>query len=161
MVRKVFLVVSIVGAFASLVVWVSDDRIHGRPDEKHYRVSIPMQGWLELGAFRGCAYMHHSGRPTSIRPPGSAKTVFEIPGIHYEARISFAIFGAWVQDRWVMIHSLLLILAFAVYPSLAFIRGPLRRHRRRKHGLCLVCGYNLTGNTSGVCSECGTTVTTP
>ena len=29
------------------------------------------------------------------------------------------------------------------------------RWLRRKHGLCVRCGYNLTGNTSGICSECG------
>jgi hypothetical protein len=29
---------------------------------------------------------------------------------------------------------------------------------RRKHGQCLGCGYSLTGNTSGVCPECGTAV---
>jgi hypothetical protein len=23
---------------------------------------------------------------------------------------------------------------------------------------CMVCGYNLTGNTSGVCPECGTAI---
>jgi hypothetical protein len=44
----------------------------------------------------------------------------------------------------------------AVYPAIAFIRGPLRRHRRRRKGLCLKCGYDLTGNVSGVCPECGT-----
>ncbi len=43
----------------------------------------------------------------------------------------------------------------ATYPALAFIRGPLRRHRRRKRGLCVRCGYNLTGNVSGRCPECG------
>jgi hypothetical protein len=26
----------------------------------------------------------------------------------------------------------------------------------RDHGLCLGCGYDLTGNVSGVCPECGT-----
>jgi hypothetical protein len=26
---------------------------------------------------------------------------------------------------------------------------------RRKMGLCAHCGYNLTGNVSGVCPECG------
>jgi predicted Zn-ribbon and HTH transcriptional regulator len=35
-----------------------------------------------------------------------------------------------------------------------------RRRRRRRyrltHGLCLTCGYNLTGNVSGRCPECGT-----
>jgi len=46
-------------------------------------------------------------------------------------------------------------ILFATYPTIAFIRGPLRRYRRRKRGLCIRCGYNLTGNTTGVCSGCG------
>ncbi len=52
-------------------------------------------------------------------------------------------------------------ILLAIYPTLAFIRGPLRHRRRRrlrKHGLCLGCGYDLTGNESGVCPECGTEV---
>ena len=48
-----------------------------------------------------------------------------------------------------------LLLLFCLYPTIAFVRGPYRRHRRRKRGLCLTCGYNLTGNVSGVCPECG------
>jgi len=36
------------------------------------------------------------------------------------------------------------------------------RPRRKKHaeavGQCLACGYNLTGNASGVCPECGTVI---
>ena len=44
------------------------------------------------------------------------------------------------------------------YPTTAFIRGPLRRWRRRKRGECANCGYNLTGNVTGVCSECGTKI---
>ena len=55
----------------------------------------------------------------------------------------------------------LLLISFAAYPSIAFIRGPLRRYRRRKRGLCLRCGYNLEGNVSGVCSECGEAVKEP
>ncbi len=52
-------------------------------------------------------------------------------------------------------------ILFSVYPTIAFIRGPLRRHRRRKRGQCLTCGYNLTGNISGVCPECGTKIDSP
>lgn len=33
--------------------------------------------------------------------------------------------------------------------------GAWLKRRRAKHGLCLECGYNLTGNVTGVCSECG------
>ena len=46
-------------------------------------------------------------------------------------------------------------MLFAVYPTLAFIRGPLRRHRRRKHGLCIKCGYDLTRLPEPRCPECG------
>ena len=46
---------------------------------------------------------------------------------------------------------------FAAYPAIALARSPGRRHRRRrKRGQCVKCGYDLTGNVSGVCSECGT-----
>ncbi len=47
------------------------------------------------------------------------------------------------------------VLLSAMYPTITFIRGPYRRYRRRKKGLCLACGYNLTGNVTGICSECG------
>jgi hypothetical protein len=30
-----------------------------------------------------------------------------------------------------------------------------RLKRQRQLGLCLKCGYNLEGNVSGVCPECG------
>lgn len=34
-----------------------------------------------------------------------------------------------------------------------------RERRRSSVGRCLSCGYNLTGNISGVCPECGGTIT--
>ena len=47
------------------------------------------------------------------------------------------------------------MLALGTYPALAFVRGPLRRRRRRRAGLCIHCGYDIHGNESGVCPECG------
>ena len=43
----------------------------------------------------------------------------------------------------------------AAYPIVALIRGPLHRWRRGRKGLCIKCGYDLTGNVTGVCPECG------
>ncbi len=34
----------------------------------------------------------------------------------------------------------------------------LRRRRRRRQNCCMACGYDLTGNVSGICPECGRTV---
>lgn len=50
------------------------------------------------------------------------------------------------------------LAAFSVLPSWSFLRGPVRRWRRRRKGWCLACGYNLSGNITGVCSECGARV---
>lgn len=49
----------------------------------------------------------------------------------------------------------------ATYPTIVFIHGSLRRRRRRRKGLCAQCGYNLTGNVSGVCPECGSETRQP
>ena len=46
------------------------------------------------------------------------------------------------------------LAALWMYPRLPFTR----RRWRRKHGLCVTCGYDLTGNESGVCPECGVEV---
>lgn len=51
-----------------------------------------------------------------------------------------------------------ILLIAAAYPIIAFVRGPLRRHHRKRRNLCRNCGYNLTGNVSGNCSECGTRI---
>ena len=83
--------------------------------------------------------------------------------------LEFGSFGAWVfptemyeyhynTGRHVVgleIPLWFLLALFSAYPLANFVRGPLRRHRRRRKGLCLKCGYNLTGNVSGVCPECG------
>jgi hypothetical protein len=46
-------------------------------------------------------------------------------------------------------------LAFGVVPAIAFVRGPLRRMRRWRRGLCVSCGYDLTGLQETRCPECG------
>ena len=48
-------------------------------------------------------------------------------------------------------------------PPVLYLRtlGRLRRRRRARRGLCPGCGYDLTGNVSGVCPECGETVAAP
>lgn len=49
-----------------------------------------------------------------------------------------------------------LIPLLYVSPYLMFIYAPARRRRRRRRGLCVQCAYDLRGNISGRCSECGT-----
>lgn len=56
-------------------------------------------------------------------------------------------------------------LVFTTVPVCRFVLLPIRRSRRRRQHQCVVCSYNLAGNLSGICPECGTSrrilVTTP
>ncbi len=54
----------------------------------------------------------------------------------------------------------MLTMLFAAYPAFELVVGARRRRReRRRHdGQCVGCGYDLTGNESGVCPECGTEI---
>ncbi len=53
------------------------------------------------------------------------------------------------------LHLFLVVLApLVIFPVLPSVIG----RRRRKLGLCVKCGYDLTGNESGVCPECGTII---
>lgn len=53
--------------------------------------------------------------------------------------------------------SWMFIPVLGAYPSLYFLVVGIRRLRRRA-GHCLHCDYDLTGNESGVCPECGTAI---
>ncbi len=57
----------------------------------------------------------------------------------------------WVEAPLGAVGALL-----ATGPLASILHAHWQARRRRKRGLCLTCGYNLTGNTSGVCPECGT-----
>ena len=62
----------------------------------------------------------------------------------------------WTETR--IAFPLWLPLAMCVVlPVAQFARHFLRR-RRRPPGTCSQCGYNLTGNSSGTCPECGTRI---
>jgi hypothetical protein len=50
-----------------------------------------------------------------------------------------------------------LTLLFSAYPATVVARWQIGR-RRRLANACICCGYDLTGNVSGVCSECGTPI---
>jgi len=57
-----------------------------------------------------------------------------------------------VMNQVVMVPWYAILLMTAAVPLLRLRRAP--RNRRRRGG-CAACGYNLTGNVSGVCPECG------
>ncbi len=59
----------------------------------------------------------------------------------------FHIFRLWIP---------LIIIA---PPTISLFCYDTRTRRRKRLGQCITCGYDLTGNQSGTCPECGATTT--
>jgi hypothetical protein len=82
-----------------------------------------------------------------VRPNGSINwgegPNLALSPMHYQKLV----LSAWIPG--------LPILLLCSYPIFALCIGILRVFYERRHGGCQNCGYNLTGNTSGVCPECG------
>jgi len=80
-----------------------------------------------------------------------------------QAKFRFAGFG-WGYDKglqtivWNLTAPLPLITAVTGVLPAWRLRVFLRRRRVRRLGLCRRCLYDLTGNVSGVCPECGTAI---
>ena len=116
--------------------------------------------WTDSGG-RYYLYLEHGmlcGNP-NVLPPGTGP----LPWYGH-----FEVYTSYVYTPWALlpevdfspplpyvrfpIHLFLAILVMIViYPLTPFAV----RRDRRKRGLCVRCGYNLTGNTSGTCPECG------
>jgi len=102
----------------------------------------PLNSW---GPYAGIAL----GSQEALRVAGLRKHALDWQVPHVTG--AYTVHGSQLRT-WIGTPAIL----FAVWPIIAFCYGPLRRFRRRRRGLCVGCGYNLTSNTSGTCPECGT-----
>lgn len=72
--------------------------------------------------------------------------------------------AAWIEYAWELLTApggLRSLSSVEFWAPLPFVVIPLLllwqpARRRPPRGCCLNCGYNLTGNVSGACPECGT-----
>ena len=92
-------------------------------------------------------------------------------GVFMGALVSFESTGipargavGWRGMTEFLLSDLLIVAVFVVLVTACIAdyrwRHDHRVRKRREKGLCTRCGYSLTGNTSGVCPECGTLVGT-
>ena len=99
------------------------------------------------------AWGHSSGFPAAVPPPQTGWNRLGFRHWPNGMRIvneNYEVIGhqTWVVPRWLVILPL-------TFPALAWGITRLRRRSKRRPGLCRSCGYDLTGNLSGVCPECG------
>ncbi len=75
------------------------------------------------------------------------------PGVYWVPQNH--VFKMGVPPRHIRFWMIAIVLSS--YPGYRFVHERLVGARRRRNH-CLACDYNLTGNVSGVCPECGTPI---
>ena len=145
MIRKSIIVVLTLGAVGTLTAHVSSQRAI-----RHFTVVSSRYATLGISVYRGKLRLAILNYPEEEGP----FLAWEVPiwqGFHC-SRFSLTS----EKTYWELSIPTYGAFAFCVsYPIVALICGPLRRRRRHRKGLCPACGYDLTGNESRVCPECG------
>jgi len=59
------------------------------------------------------------------------------------------------RTTWIAFPLSFSTILLALMGTVPILIGPVKRWRRKRGGLCLHCGYNLSGSRSGRCPECG------
>ena len=81
-------------------------------------------------------------------------TVRPSQGLAFHLGLRWPSFEPRSSSLWAFTHIPIWLLFVMTYAMTGVVTWPLRWHPGR--GTCRRCGYNLTGNTSGRCPECGT-----
>ncbi len=151
MIGKVLAVLALVMLPMSVALW---HRSHSRPVQYRFDVSDYKSMWVYLR--NGVCGLQLLSMPTStsLRSEFRNPLLFDMTPTqgsffltsfrHGPNRTTWLVFPFWLSTAFLV-----------VVGALPIYRGPIRRQWRRWRGCCITCGYNLTGNRSGRCPECG------
>lgn len=85
-------------------------------------------------------------------------------GLVYEQRYAFrSSRGFWVTSGFPehLLPYFVPVVVFGLLPTMVAAARIAPLFCRTRSGLCATCSYDLTGNVSGVCPECGARVAIP
>ncbi|UCE58442.1 MAG: hypothetical protein JSU63_13480 [Phycisphaerales bacterium] len=179
-IRKTLVILLSAATLAALAVYVTSfyRRIYyDHVPKKHILLVVEARsGYGAVVAISWPASGHYSGRaktqlpmfkeqmrddpnatdPSYFRRHSNAPGLSSFLGFGYGK--SAAPYYSWITRQVFMFPLWFPVVVFAAYPLLLLWRRPIRGWRRRRRGLCAECAYDLTGNLSGVCPECGTAI---
>ena len=134
-------------------VWI----IIQRPEVRYGRV------WGVRLMWKGQEIPAPPYRPWLVRYPPEHSFAGVVVGSRWDFETPLTGGEFYVEHPYVLMRKrflfpfALVVVACLIRPF--YLRHSLRQQQRELRGDCLACGYDLTGNTSGVCPECGTAVT--
>jgi len=151
MIAKTMGILALLVLPVSASLWLTS---HTEPNFRRYDVTLYKSLWVYLKD--GVCGLELLSMPSKV----ASRSTFLSPlkfnmapnreSLHFSTqrrgmfRTTWLVFPLWVSTS--------LLTVAGTIPLLA---GPVRRWRRKRNGWCLFCGYDLTGNRTGRCPECG------
>jgi hypothetical protein len=139
-------IVGLLGGLGCLYAYSYSYGLGDDHTELHDRV-----GGLSFLVYRGTLFVERYPISAGVFPPGDQSRLWLM-------RAGWTVVPPWAVAAIPLWFPgfVLVLLGGARYWVVAW--SSYRRRRRRRRGVCVTCGYDLTGNVSGVCPECGTAV---
>ena len=151
MASKILALIALILIPLNVTFWY---RSYSRP--VRYRFDLTLYKSLDVYLKNGVCGLHLLSMPTKT----ASRSEFET-SLRYNATPNQASFllsstrqGAF-HFTWLVFPFWAACLALLSLAAVPVVRGPMRRWWRTHKGRCLSCGYDLTGNKSGRCPECG------
>ena len=151
MASKIVGIISLVLLPLSAMAWRAS---HHTPLQRRYDVTLYKS--LSCYVKDGLCGLRLLSMPTKT----ASRSMFEAPLRYNAMPVKASLFlksettGPY-RITWLVFPFWLTTAVLTLGGAVPFAYGPLRQVWRRWRGLCLECGYDLTGNRSGRCPECG------
>ena len=153
MIGKILAIASLAVLPLSATMWY---RSHAAPYWHRFDLTLYKSVWLTLE--NGVCHMELLSMPTKV----ASKSEFVAP-VKLGKRPPMEAFclttrthGKGNRTTEVAFPLSLSTIVLVLSGTIPFALGPAKRLRRKRRGCCVDCGYNLSGNRSGRCPECGT-----
>lgn len=127
--------------------------ITGDPDAGLFSMQLHTErGYALYGLHFRCGWFYITYSNSKSNPKNLRLKEIALPGL---AICQLGDPWSVIRAAYIKVHLCILVVAFATWPILELLRGPVLRWRRTRSGRCFECGYDLRGNQSGICPECG------
>lgn len=152
MIGKIVAIASLVILPISATMWY---RSHANPYWHRFDLTLYKSIWLSLE--NGVCDMELLSMPTKV----ASKSEFVVPVVRGQRppKPSFQFSSTPRPNGYRLTHIAfplsLSTFLLAITGTVPIVSGPVKRWHRKRIGLCVHCGYNLAGNRTGRCPECG------
>ena len=154
LVAKILAVVALVTLPLSVAFW---HRSHTQPVQYRYDLTLYKSMWVYLKD--GVCGLEVLSMPTKVASPTEFRNPLRsLPSPHKASLWLSSTRNGPFRTTWIVFPFWLPTAMLTFVGSVPIFRGPVRRFWRKARGRCEPCGYDLTGNRSGRCPECGTRV---